>query len=122
MSIRCKSCTKYQGMMLDLPVCKDYGEVYGGGSDCTDYEEKHIPSLREIGQVIDESNLHCHFCEAPLDGDAVCRYDHDGGIMVKDFPVKQWVYVHCRKCGYDWALWKLRGDIEAARETPKMVN
>lgn len=27
-------------MMLDLPVCKDYGEVHGGGWDCDSFDKK----------------------------------------------------------------------------------
>lgn len=35
------------------------------------------------------------------------HYDHDGGWPVEGFKEKQWLYVTCPKCGYQWALWKL---------------
>lgn len=34
-------------------------------------------------------------------------YPHDGGWTVEGFSEKQWLYRHCDKCGYDWAIWKL---------------
>lgn len=35
------------------------------------------------------------------------HYDHSNGYEVKDFEKKQWLYVHCGNCEYDWAIWKL---------------
>lgn len=34
-------------------------------------------------------------------------YDHDGGYTVEGFEKKQWLYVTCKSCGYDWSVWKL---------------
>ena len=40
---------------------------------------------------------------------------HEGGILVLGMG-RQWVYIHCPKCGYDWALWKLGMQLDEARE------
>jgi len=34
-------------------------------------------------------------------------YDHSGGWEVDGFEEKQWLYVECPKCGYEWSLQKL---------------
>lgn len=34
-------------------------------------------------------------------------YDHDGGWTVDGFDHKQWLYIVCPKCYYEWSLWKL---------------
>ena len=35
------------------------------------------------------------------------HYDHDGGWRVLGFKERQWLYITCPKCSYQWALWKL---------------
>ncbi len=42
-----------------------------------------------------------------LDTQPLEYYDHDGGYPVKGFKEKQWLYVTCPKCGYQWSLKKL---------------
>lgn len=32
---------------------------------------------------------------------------HPDGVLIRNG--KYWLYIHCQKCGYDWALWKLGG-------------
>lgn len=34
-------------------------------------------------------------------------YPHSGGIAVKNRTYRQWVYIVCPQCGYQWAYWKL---------------
>lgn len=34
-------------------------------------------------------------------------YPHDGGWLVQNFKEKQWLFVTCPRCEYQWALWKL---------------
>lgn len=34
-------------------------------------------------------------------------YEHDSGWLVSGYKFRQWLYVTCPQCGYQWALWKL---------------
>ena len=54
----------------------------------------------------------CRWCGAPLSG-PIHHYPHPGGWKVEGFPERQWLYVICPGCGYQWALWKLGipGDV-----------
>lgn len=48
----------------------------------------------------------CEWCRAPLRG-PIQHYPHPGGWKVAGEEGRQWLYVVCPKCGYQWALWKL---------------
>ena len=48
----------------------------------------------------------CRWCLAPLPA-VVQSYPHDGGRPVEGMDGLQWLSVHCDRCEYDWALWKL---------------
>jgi len=48
----------------------------------------------------------CPGCEKPL-SQSIQHYNNTGGWEVKGFQVRQWLYVNCPTCKYDWALWKL---------------
>jgi hypothetical protein len=39
--------------------------------------------------------------------EVVRSYAHEGGYVVAGYPTKQWAYVKCDSCHYDWSLWKL---------------
>lgn len=67
-------------------------------------------TLEEIKSVIDRYHPLC-YCGNILIGDCIQTYLHPAGIEVEGWPGKQWVYFHCDKCGYDWALWKLLNRI-----------
>ncbi len=64
----------------------------------------------EVYQAIvrDLSNRHKCWCgyknihKLPLLSD-----DHPDGYEIKGFDKKQWLYVLCPQCGYEWAIWKL---------------
>lgn len=78
-----------------------------------------VLSLAEIGDIIDKHNLPCT-CGATIQGSNIdCYGPHDGGIKVKGYADKQWVYVNCPKCGYDWALWKLLNKIKPPEDAPE---
>ena len=49
----------------------------------------------------------CRWCGTPLEDLPIEHYDHDDGWEVEGFERRQWLYVVCPKCGYQWALWKL---------------
>jgi hypothetical protein len=53
-------------------------------------------------------NLTCGWCQTDLSGVPIEHYDHDGGYEVPGYEKKQWLYITCPKCHYQWALWKLR--------------
>ena len=55
------------------------------------------------------SGAHCGVCNPLVDlaNLPFQGYEHDGGVQVKGFDKKQWVYVTCPQCGEKWAYWKL---------------
>lgn len=57
---------------------------------------------------------HCS-CGEPIHPEEIEMYPHERGIRIKN-EGRQWVYVHCPECGYDWSLWKLRMKLDRARE------
>ncbi|RLJ01726.1 MAG: hypothetical protein DRP08_05190 [Candidatus Aenigmatarchaeota archaeon] len=68
-----------------------------------------MKTLKEIAKLIVKSGKCCRYCGYRFTTDDIRCYPHKGGIEVKGYEGRQWVYMHCRKCGYDWALWKLIG-------------
>jgi len=61
-----------------------------------------MPTLEDYDKITTDK---CPSCSGKLG--AIEHYDHDGGWNVEGFSEKQWLYKTCRKCGYQWALWKL---------------
>jgi len=70
----------------------------------------------KIEQCIKEDigRTHCT-CGEPIHPEEIEMYPHEGGIEIRN-QGRQWVYIHCPKCGYDWALWKLRMKLDEVRE------
>ena len=65
-----------------------------------------MKTLRQLeNKLRREGLLVCPRCGTAL-GPAQ-TYNHIGGIELKGYDKKQWVYFGCVKCDYDWALWKL---------------
>ena len=64
-------------------------------------------SLIKYSNMITEHT--CAFCGTKLDTLAgnIRLYPHSSGWTVEGIKGKQWLYVRCHKCKYDWALWKL---------------
>jgi len=48
------------------------------------------------------------------------HYPHDGGIYLKEYGRRMWVYIHCEKCGYETALWKLVRQYEVLETRKRM--
>lgn len=68
--------------------------------------------LFDISAQIRDKEPAC-ICGAVLDPGNLDHYGpHEGGDLVKGFLHKQWIFIHCDKCGYDMALWKIRRDLE----------
>lgn len=63
-----------------------------------------------------QSQLHgkeCRHCKmndrtVPLEGLDIQMYPHDGGYQVTGMEQRQWLYVVCPWCGYQWSLKKLK--------------
>jgi hypothetical protein len=51
----------------------------------------------------------CRWCDNKvlLEHQPIEHYEHSGGLMVDGFKEKQWLYVTCPKCEYQWSFWKL---------------
>ena len=75
--------------------------------------------LGRIDRIVKSRGLYCT-CGAPISETTVDCYPHGGGVPVSGFSRNQWVYFHCNKCGYDWALWKLLN--KAARSWTRGVE
>jgi hypothetical protein len=67
--------------------------------------EQVKPSLEDYRKQIKDDKCSCGY--VGLSKLRIEHYDHDGGWPVEGFKEKQWLYVTCPKCGYQWALWKL---------------
>ena len=78
---------------------------------------QELIDLGELSRLIDEKKPSC-ICfnhktgkNNTLTGNQIDVYDHDGGRLVLGFKEKQWVSVHCFKCGYDMSLWKIEREL-----------
>jgi len=75
------------------------------------YDGVEFENLAEIYNFIENAKEHinCVGCGKPLS--EVPHYwsfeEHEGGVYVKEFDKRLWIWVHCSNCGYDNALWKL---------------
>lgn len=50
----------------------------------------------------------CSWCGYDgLDKLSIQHYGNDDGWKLNGHIQKQWLYVTCPRCDYDWALWKL---------------
>jgi hypothetical protein len=72
-------------------------------------------TLKEIAAAVIQLSGECVSCGHPFDLDDIQTYNHDGGIEVKGYDKRQWVYFHCKKCEYDSALWKIVQRIKNRR-------
>jgi len=63
----------------------------------------------EVARIIDFLKGKPFYCDCGVVlkvEDVVDGYTHDGGYDDKDGK-KWWLSLHCAKCTYDWALWKV---------------
>lgn len=50
----------------------------------------------------------CEWCGYEgLDKEPVQAYPHYGGWKIQEEFRKQWLFIVCPDCDYEWALWKL---------------
>lgn len=64
-----------------------------------------IPPLTYYEAQIEDKQ--CKRCKIPLGGLPIQHYDHEGGYDVFTYYQKQWLYVVCPLCDYQWSLTKL---------------
>jgi hypothetical protein len=74
-------------------------------------EDQEGIDLQDLSHLIYVKKPRC-ICGARDQWDFPEHYEHDGGIKVKGYKELQWVYVHCRNCNYDMALWKIRRELK----------
>ena len=66
-----------------------------------------VKSLTAYRQSI--RRVRCKWCGYyGLQNEPFQFYDHDGGEKVNGFDKKQWLYIECPNCQYQWSLWKLQ--------------
>jgi len=58
----------------------------------------------------------CPTCGTELDFHRLKYYDHSDGQCVDGFPQRQWLYVECPGCEYQWAINKLAKKNEGRSE------
>jgi C4-type Zn-finger protein len=63
-----------------------------------------------VKKVTDRS-LRCVSCSSPLDIGGLRMYPHRWGYYDPKTGERYWVYIICRKCGYQNAAWKLLGAL-----------
>ena len=50
----------------------------------------------------------CRFCKFEgLNNEEIRHYDHAGGYKVDGMSARQWLFIVCPQCEYEWVLWKL---------------
>ena len=65
-------------------------------------------TMAEIRSALLKSNRNKCWCgyeglrELPIEG-----YDHEGGYTILGCEHRQWLFVVCPQCSYEWALWKM---------------
>lgn len=106
-NICCEACWLAQE---DKCICRCGGAFHGCGVsedqrlDTVLSPEQAKPFLAQIKYFT------CRWCGGALKGEPISYYEHEGGWQVKDLKEKQWLYIVCPDCGYQWALWKLGVD------------
>jgi len=93
----CKWCRK----RIHCPDCEGYGvkDTHGSMND----NDNICDTCKGTGDIIKKVSLA---------KESVEHYPHNGGWNVEGFDKKQWLYITCPGCGYQWALHKLNIPIE----------
>jgi len=68
-------------------------------------------TLKQIQRFLIDNGARCWTCKRKYRGGEIRAYPHEGGVLVRNSYTKKkrkmWVYLECRKCGYQQALWKI---------------
>ncbi len=63
--------------------------------------------------------IKCPDCGFQFDPRSLEHYDHPGGWKVDGYTKRQWLYVECRPCKYQWSFTKLNVPGKASYEEQK---
>lgn len=50
--------------------------------------------------------MKCKLCDTNFDNDEIEMYAHPSGWKIDGLEERQWLYIRCKKCDYDNALFK----------------
>jgi len=73
----------------------------------------YLGCFEEIKQIFDGHV--CPSCGTPFNGE-IFGYPHAGGLEVKKYGMKLWVFARCQKCGYETAWWKVGRSLHTEKE------
>lgn len=66
-------------------------------------------TLGQISRMVKRARRKTCDCGKSLTSAIVYTYDHECGDTLPGFSKPQWVFLICRRCGYQWAYWKIHG-------------
>lgn len=93
-------------IMKVLDECQEFGDTrYENGKIYFDVHPQFFPSLEDYRKLIKKDKCHCGF--KGLKNQEIHNYVHDAGWKLRGFRRRNWLYIQCPKCSYEWALWKL---------------
>lgn len=49
----------------------------------------------------------CRWCNMDMSRAKIRYYNHPGGYLVDEMIEKQWLYIECPNCQYEWSFKKL---------------
>ena len=112
------SLQEYQAMLYDadcrwcrkIIMCPDC-EGSGIGIEA----ERTLGNYHKLANDVLSAEYLCDTChgtgeikqKVSLAHEPIKHYEHDGGWEMDGFNRKQWLYVECPNCKYQWALHKL---------------
>ncbi|MGH7164463.1 MAG: hypothetical protein ACREIS_02930 [Nitrospiraceae bacterium] len=79
----------------------------------TQREREQMLTLAEYRQLALEASPRCPDCGESFGGQILDYYPHSRGWKVTGFVERLWLYLTCRRCGYQWSLWKLGVEINS---------
>lgn len=94
-------------------------------------KEKEVPidmnpffTLETLEIIRKGAKMPCHKTMGDKDcilGEAE-MYPHDHGEYVAGKEGKQWIYFTCKRCGYQWAIWKIMRRMARDNDQAKNPN
>lgn len=102
--ICCESCWN---ATKDKCTCHCGGLYHGLGLKAEESPDRVMPfeAIRKYVEQI--KDFRCRWCGADLEDEPVHGYDHSDGWSVEGFQEKQWLFIVCPQCRYEWSIWKL---------------
>jgi len=79
-------------------------------------EKNKILTLSGIENTVIKQEGECVHCGRKIKKGSIQCYEHNGGIHVKDFEKKQWVYFHCYWCQIDSSIDKVLRKLKSEKK------